>query len=379
MKCSKLLFKKDFFKKNYGNYIVLTLFFTQIINLIIFFINGFNNINLSLIKMRIKKVNNNQINYDIPNYSNKHLSNINLNINNHGNPPRKFNYRKNFNLESSNSTNKSIKNYNQNDILSSSREISSLSKESNKNDNESKNTHYIYKIGKYINKYFNKLKGKSNSINNTNEEKKEYQKRKYFENKKDDFIIPELEITNIKCSILFCKNIKKKHKLISLFNTNKYDISVYKFSIFILTLTLDLLFCCLFNSSSNIRKLYQKQKKFTGKEVLIGFYSLLPSYFITKLIDCCMEYKNDLKYYISNSNKMNSQFLKKYKSKTICKFIFYFILNFIFTAFTWYVIVLFCSTYPNSIINLLLCFLFNFIFSFFIPFFIRDLLFYLNI
>ena len=35
MKCSKLLFKKDFFKKNYGNYIVLFFFFTQIINLII--------------------------------------------------------------------------------------------------------------------------------------------------------------------------------------------------------------------------------------------------------------------------------------------------------------------------------------------------------
>ncbi len=82
-----------------------------------------------------------------------------------------------------------------------------------------------------------------------------------------------------------------------------------------------------------------------------------------------MEYKNELKYYISNNKKMNCQFLKKYKSKTICKFIFYFILNYIITAFTWYVIVLFCSTYPKSIINLLLCFLFNFIFSFLIPFF----------
>ena len=178
-----------------------------------------------------------------------------------------------------------------------------------------------------------------------------------------------MTIINIKCSKLFCKNIKSKHKLISLFNPSKYDINIYKFSLFILTITLDLLFCCLFDSNSNISKLYQKQKKYTGKEILFGFYSLLPSYFITKLIDCCMEYKNDLKYYINNINKRNNDLLKKYKSKTKCKFLFYFMINFMITGFTWYVIILFCSTYPNSIISLLLCFLFNFIFSFFIPFF----------
>ncbi len=301
MKCSKSLFKKDF-EKNYGNYITLTFFFTQTINVIIFFLRGFKNFNSLLNKISIKKVNNNQINNDIPNDSNKNLQHIN--INNPVNPPRKFKYVNKMNLESSDDDNKTIKNFNQNDIQSSSREISSSRKISSKNDNESNiyNRHYIYKIGNYINKYFNKLKRKNDSINNTNEENKESEKRKYYENEKDDLknTISELEITNIKCSILFCKNIKKKHKLISLFNNNKYDISVYKFSLFILTLTLDLLFCCLFNSSSNISKLYQKQKKFTGKEVLIGFYSLLPSYFITKLIDCCMEYKNDLKYYINN-------------------------------------------------------------------------------
>ena len=70
-----------------------------------------------------------------------------------------------------------------------------------------------------------------------------------------------MTIINIKCSKLFCKNIKKKHKLISLCCIGKYDISEYKFSLFILTISLDLLFCCLFDSSSNISKLYHKQKK----------------------------------------------------------------------------------------------------------------------
>ena len=81
-----------------------------------------------------------------------------------------------------------------------------------------------------------------------------------------------------------------------------------------------------------------------------------------------MEYKNELKYYINNNNKVNDDFLKKYQSKIKYKFILYFIINFIITTFSWYIIVLFCSAYPKSIINLLLCFLFNFIFSFFIPF-----------
>ena len=280
-----------------------------------------------------------------------------------------------MNLESYNDSNKNIQIYNQSEIQSSSRESSSFRKELRKNDNESnnynKNNHYIYKIGNYIIKFYNKLKRKINKINTIEGEKKEYGKRKYYENKKIDFKdgISEMTIINIKCSKLFCKNIKSKHKLISLFNPSKYDINIYKFSLFILTITLDLLFCCLFDSNSNISKLYQKQTKFTGKEILIGFYSLFPSYFITKLIDCCMEYKNDLKYYINNIKIRNDDFLKNCKSETKCKFFFYFLLSFIITGFTWYVIALFCSTYSHTIINLLICFLFNFIFSFFIPFF----------
>ena len=69
MKCSRL-FKKDFSKKKWKSYRI-NLFLYSIINLIIFFLHGFNYINLSLIKMRIKKVNYNQINYDIRNDSNK--------------------------------------------------------------------------------------------------------------------------------------------------------------------------------------------------------------------------------------------------------------------------------------------------------------------
>ena len=230
-------------------------------------------------------------------------------------------------------------------------------------------------MGNSIQKYYNKLKNRGSKKRKKKEEKIDKPKNDFFSTSENASVqeseeqIPEDKIKNNKCSKLYCNNIKNKHKLISLFFIGKYDISVYKFSLFILTISLDLLFCCLFDSSSNIRKLYQKQKKFTGKEILFGFYSLLPTYFITKVIDCFMEYKNELENYQKNNNNMKSDnFLENYKCKIKCKFVFYFIICFILTGFAWYVVSLFCSTFPNSIGNLLFCFLFNFIFSFFIPF-----------
>ena len=44
MKCRNLLFNKDFFTKNYGNYIVAFFFLTQITSFIIFYNCGLNNI-----------------------------------------------------------------------------------------------------------------------------------------------------------------------------------------------------------------------------------------------------------------------------------------------------------------------------------------------
>ena len=50
--------------------------------------------------------------------------------------------------------------------------------------NDNKTNHFINKIGNYIIKYYNKLKRKTNKINTIEGEKKECEKRKYYENKK---------------------------------------------------------------------------------------------------------------------------------------------------------------------------------------------------
>ena len=72
--------------------------------------------------------------------------------------------------------------------------------------------------------------------------------------------------------------------------------------------------------------------------------------------------------YINNVYEKDDNFFQKYKTKTKFKFILYFIITFIISGFAWYIVALFCSTYPNSTINLLICFGFNFIISFIIPF-----------
>ena len=64
MKCSKLLFKNNFFTKNYGNYIILVSIFFQIINVIVFFSCSINQISILLGKTPPKPLEKIQINYE---------------------------------------------------------------------------------------------------------------------------------------------------------------------------------------------------------------------------------------------------------------------------------------------------------------------------
>ena len=73
-----------------------------------------------------------------------------------------------------------------------------------------------------------------------------------------------------------------------------------------------------------------------------------------------------IKVSVIENNKDNS--FDDYISCLKIKFIFYFVFNLIITGFAWYIVSLFCSTYPNTKINLFICFGCNFVISFFIPF-----------
>jgi hypothetical protein len=306
LKCSKLFSKKDLFKKNYGNYIILFFLISQIICFIIIYHKGLDKINLLSIDNKKNKEDQNN------SYDEVYIS---------SNPPKTQDNRVT----------------NENEIII------------NNDDDNKQNNYYIYKSGQAIEKYCNTSKRKdrktierkttNKEVKNNNEEKNE----------------PKTLLT------IFWENIQNKHKIISLFYNCKYGIDLYKLTLLILTITLDLLFCCLFDFSSNISELYHKYKKFTGKEILIGFYSLIPSYIITKLIDFFIKYGLEDKK--SNNDNLN----EKYK-KIKWKFIFYSFLTFTITIISWYIVSLFCLTYPNTIINLILCFFCNLVLSFIIPF-----------
>lgn len=228
-----------------------------------------------------------------------------------------------------------------------------------------KNNLYVYKVGNSINTYYNTLKKKYNENDEENDDKQTQNT--------DNSLNEKIKVrSNVSCSKLYCFAIQNKHKLISLFINNKYDITVYKISLFILTFSLDIFFCCLFISNSHIQKLYHKKTYFLGKdEILIAIYSMLCSYSITKLIECFVEYKRELEKYEKNLNERKKRtFTFDIKSKIECKFIVYFFLTFIITGITWYFVCTFFGTYKskNTFINLSLCYIFNFIFSFIIPF-----------
>ena len=331
MKCHISPFTSEFLKKNVGNYVILGSFLIQITDCIIFCINGFKKLALSL---------------EIP-----------------INPPSKSLHLKNKN----NLNKKSIQNYFN---KSTPNEIQKTEEATTNNLNDydeiKKNKYFVYKVGRSIEEYYNNLKKKYRH-NKINFDKKNNNIKNTENSVSDDFS----DFSRTTYSDLYCFTIRNKHKIISLFNNGKYDIVVYKISLFILTLSLDIFFCCLFDFNSHIKRLYQKKTIFIGKdEFLIAISSLLCSYFITKIIDCFMEYKSELEDFERKPNKKNDDFEIKIKSKIECKIIIFFILSFLLTGVTWYFVSVFFQIYSSkkTLINLSLCLVCNFIISFIIPF-----------
>ncbi len=331
MKCSPFTSK---LKKNVGNYIIIFSFAFQVFSLIYFCLYGLNKIIVIL-----------QSPISVPPNKNSKTKIRNIK-----------DIKRNYYLNSNKSSNL---NFGKEERTNNPSENEDIMKEIKSN---------VYKVGISIDNFYNNLKKK---YKNNNSENIDFEKERERESTDSALSEKVSIISGLKFSNLYFMNIKNKHKLISLFQNDKYDISVYKISLFILTFSLDIFFCCLFDSVSHIQKLYHKNKKFIGKdEILIAIYSLLSSYFITKIIDFFMEYKNELYEYNKKTNRKKENLINNIKSKIECKFIIYFVLSFIITGFIWYFVNAFLQTYNNNntLINLLLCYIFNFLFSFIIPF-----------
>ena len=143
--------------------------------------------------------------------------------------------------------------------------------------------------------------------------------------------------------------IRKRHRIISLFSKKDvYDIFAIKFSLLILSYTIDFFITTLLFFDFEIRKLFHIKKHIDPLYViLMGIACTLGSTILIRVVDFLMEFRKEFKqfeiqenYYINYFKTLNNMI------RTLnIKIIIYFILNFIFSLFIWYMVTSFIATY----------------------------------
>ena len=406
LKCTELIFTIDIFKKNIGNYFILIIMFIEIILCFIFCLIGkkplFAHLNKFILNIEVNNQNNNKdlaSSNSLNTYSNSD-SNSNSELSKRTNSQNSNNSNSNKSSVSKNSSKKTNSNNN------------SVSKKSNSSFNppkkrasqilediklEKKNDYNEKKqIGeKYVKTYImnqnyidNSYRsdsynfGNYNSMNNNVQEKNENFRRKsivpglnpnikYTEEDitklareaKEEMKLKKFQEEIAKFQQYTFKQLywfvlRKKHRIVNLiFKKDLYDIFSYKLSLIIFGLSCDIFIITLFFINSHIRKLYHKDQNINFSfEIGIGILTSFIVYLILKIIDLIMEFKTGFQKYEAN-NEMEEDY-KEYFEKLNnmirnlkLKFIFYFLIIFIFIIGIWYFVTSFCAVYPKTIIS----------------------------
>ena len=364
VKCSKNVFSSDLFKKNPGNYILLTFFTIQMISCIIFFIKGRKPFFSYLYKSQIVEPINN--------------------INSMSNPPKKRidNILRDLKREDEQKNNPKEKLGQQyaNKYLYNQNQFNSYRNSINDNNNNTPNNYSP-----------SPDRETDNEINDITDPKK---KKKYLENKiklEEEAKKRALELEEAEklekfnneiekylkytFSELYWFVLKKKHKIISLFfRKDIYEIFSFKLSFLILTLSFDIFFCTFYSFNFYLKNLYHKKKKILyGYECVTGILSAISCYIIMKLIEFFMEYRTEFRKYEINNEKNNDkknlyEQLNSMVTKLQIKFVFFFILTLILNIFIWYFVSAYCSTFSHSLAGWGLSIFFNIVISFGFPF-----------
>ena len=368
LKCSKNVFSSDLFKKNPGNYILLTFFTIQTISCIIFFIKGKKPFFSYLYKSQIVEPMNNEKYMSNP--PKKRIDNILRDLKKEdelkNNPKQKLGQQY---------ANKYLFNQNQNFIDNSNRNSFNFN-----NDNKTPNNYSP-----------SPDRETDNEINDITDPKK---KKKYLENKiklEEEAKKRALELEEAEklekfnneiekylkytFSELYWFVLKKKHKIISLFfRKDIYEIFSFKLSFLILTLSFDIFFCTFYSFNFYLKELYHKKKKILyGYECVTGILSAFSCYLIMKIIEFLMEYRTEFRKYEINNEKNNDkknlyEQLNSMVTKLQIKFFFFFIFTFILNIFIWYFVSAYCSTFSHSLKGWGLSIAFDIIISFGFPF-----------
>ena len=367
LKCYKLLFTKKGLLYNIGSYIIIFTFFIYIINTFLFCFKGYKSLYniIELILKKGKEYNANNKKNEKKYSSNKGksifkeskkktfksnklalLEGINDIIINDEN--KKDNHKKekkvlkiNRNQRKRNNTN-----YNRNNsknILSNNSLKSKKDKKSNKKSNNYRNIRNIKNKTKIKNDETNILSYNDYELNGlTYENALKYDKRTFIK--------------------YYFSLLKQKHLILfSFFPNNDYNSTFIKICLFFFTFSLNLTVNALFFNDSTMHKIYQDKGKF---DFIYHIPQILYSTLITATINFLIKFlalsekniidiKNSIKKYNNLTRKeIENEIRKKIKCINI-KFIFFFIISYIFIVFFWFYLSCFCTLYNKTQIHLI--------------------------
>ena len=339
IKCYKLIFTINGLKSNIGNYIILSIIILSIICSIYFCIKGYHLLSIkiqSFIKIDIKPKLKNTINTKEKIQENENKTNaikfeeINRN--------HKYNSRNTLiQIQDEDINNSNIMNTNNNKIIQKKKKKKKIKKNKNNKINKKNNNEK-----KELNDY------EMNSL--SYEDALKYDKRSYFSY--------YLSLLKTKQIIIF-----------TFFTKSDYNSRIIKIILFLLSFALFYSINALFFTDSTMHKIYIDHG-------IYNFLYQLPqiaySTIISTIIDTIISNLSLTEESISEFKQMK---LKKKinESKKIIKciyikFIFFYILNYLFLGFIWYYLSVFCAVYKNTQIFLLKDTLISFATSLVYPF-----------
>ena len=348
IKCYKILFNKEGLIYNIGNYVILTIILINLVSLILFIIRGYD-LSINMINTIIKNIQETRIKKE-----NKFLNN---NINNEkknkektkdNNPPRKHR----------NIKNKVVLN------------VVGL----NDNNYGKSNTKIELKISENINKFKkhkpNNIKNKNQNINNIIN--KSSQSNNIYRN---DY---ELNNLTYKEALKYDQRtyfkyyfslLKQKQLFIFSFYTyTDYNSKIIKICLFFFSFSLYYTINALFFTDSTMNKIYETDGAFNFiYQIPQIIYSSLISNIINILIsNLALSEKRIIK--LRNENNISKEKTSFIIKCFLIKYIFFFILTFLFLIIFWYYLSCFGAVYKNTQIHLIKDTLISFNLTLFYPF-----------
>ena len=237
------------------------------------------------------------------------------------------------------------------------------------NENLNNNTYTLRRTKEIIHKRKTKDKKKRNLSYHESNQRNTNNNNLFFE-----FDDMKFEIAILIDNRNFCQKFiteVKDNCIIIIFFRDDFMFKQIKFSLFILSCTLDYFFNAFFFSDKYLEKQYDEEKLIA---ILIDypkeFFASLVSQFFIKLIELLMEdralslFLKRIAYQNKNYLKGVNYLLKKYEKR----FYIYISIGYFILALTWYYCSAFCTVYQNSQMTLLYDTLQSFVINLIIPF-----------